>query len=405
MKKYLQRIELLLAQALILSASVLWYPIGAESGVKVHHIIIVMLTLLSLFSGGLIAFVYRNLKHQPILFFGLIGWLVTVLFTTLMFDTAWTPVKVTSFFLQVFIGNFAVYLVIEKRGLAGLKRVLNRSLIVFICTFFLLSGVPIFDVVEMFHRAVVTANPNVIIFEFLGRAPLFRSFSEDGLDGLRHTTSMYLVLVLLVNLLHIRSRGDVALVTALIFLLLMLQSRSAWMALFFAFLVIVATNLVMRRKKLTHWFVILVATPVVLVSIVNYLGSILLVRLTDVRSYSGRTERFAEAWNYFADLSFAPITMQRQFSSPHMFLFDTYYSGGLIAILFAGIIVACVLAASVPRRTIRYEPMHLAFVLAIPLLVRLFTAGSGLPGLGATLAFAVALALASAPRHQPERIR
>lgn len=403
MKKYLRKIELFLAQMLLLSASVLWYPIGSESGAKAHHVIILLLTLVSILSGDIFRFVFANIKRRPIFFLSFLCWLLTLVTTTVIFDTAWTPVKVISFFLQILIGNLAVFHVVQERGLIGLQRTLNFSLVIFFIVFIFLTGVPLNNMLELVFRAIITANPNLIIFEFLGKAPLFQSFSEDGLDGLRHTISMYIVLCLLMNLIQLRNRYYLALSVVLALVLIVLQSRSAWVALFIPLLVLGLYKLATVRLKLANWLLIIGPTPLLAAAAALSLSPIIMTRLQNTESYTGRADRFLEAWEFFGKMSLAPITMVRDFSSPHMFIFDSYYSGGLIGMFFACVFLLTIITASLPRAKVRLDPAYLGFLFATPLLVRLFTAGSGLPGLGATLAFSVAITLNQLRREKGDR--
>lgn len=401
MKKFLRRLDLLLCQLLLISFSVLWFPITAEDGVKVHHIVIVALSIVAAISGSIFAFLHASLRETPVLHFALILWTLTLIITTTVFDTAWTPIKVTAFLAQILVGNYAAYRLVSARGVQGLKAPLNISIAIFLVTFFGLSGVPLGNIVEMFLRSITTANPNIIIFELLARAPLFQSFSEDGLDGLRHTISVYLVLVLLVNACGLRSRLDVVLCFMLLFLILLLQSRSAWLSLIGPAVAIGIAQ--MWRMSAGQWLLTIMVGPVATAVAAITLGPILWTRLSQTQSYDARTDRLDEAVAYLGQYSLKPITMFREFSSPHMFIFDSYYSGGIFAFFVACIVATCVGAKCLPRGKIIFHPAHLAFVFAAPLFVRLFTAGSGLPGVGATFAFSVALALSAHLRAAPTR--
>ncbi len=401
MRTYLQRIDLLLCQALLVSLSILWYPIFSEDGVKAHHIIIIVLAAVATASGTLPSFLHAEVQRRPFFYFALLGWYLTLLVTTSAFDTAWTPVKVTSYSAQLLIGTYAAFRLVQTKGIAGLKRPLNISFVIFLITFFGLSGVPLSNIADSFVRSIATASPNIIIFDFLARAPLFQSFSEDGLDGLRHTVSMYLLLALLVNLMQIRKRTDIAISLALAILIVLLQSRSAWLAFIgpaIAFGIAKAS-----RLRAGQWLLVLVTFPILAIGTVLTFGPVIWTRMTQSDSYSGRAERLDEALLYLRDFSFEPISMFREFSSPHMFVFDSYYSGGVVAFILACFICLYVAIQCLPKGRIVLQPAHLGFVFAVPLLIRLFTAGSGLPGMGATFGFSVALALNALPRKSPTR--
>ena len=87
------------------------------------------------------------------------------------------------------------------------------------------------EVVSIFRDAIVNANPKVIIFKFFGNAPLFLQLSEDGLDGLRHGISQFLLLVFLVNAVAAKSRLDFLALIISGALILLLQSRATWLVM------------------------------------------------------------------------------------------------------------------------------------------------------------------------------
>lgn len=387
------QIELYLSRLLVLSASVLWYPLGAEEGIKVHHLIIAVLTPVSILSGNLLNHLYQTARLNPVFFVGMVGWLLTLTFTTLSADAAWSPVKVISFFLQVMMSNYAIYRILQSGTMNDLKRLLNFSLLLFSMPFFFLSGIPFLEVINIIVQTVLTANPKIIIFQFLAKAPLFQRFSEDGLDGLRHTISLYFLLVLLVNIIQVRRKFDLAIILFLVFFLAVFQSRSAWVGLTVPFVVLLLVKAYFAKIKMTQWLPIFLLATTLFSGAVTLLAPMILARLQHTDSYSARVHRIAEAWDFLGDLSVAPITMNRMFGSSHMYIFDSYFAGGLFGFIFAMFFIFGVVLSSVPKSKIRDNAATVGFIFAFPLLVRLFTAGSGLPGIGATLCFSIAFYL------------
>ena len=385
----------MLSRLLILSSSLLWYPIVLLGGVKTHHVIIIILALTTCLSGNLINHIYLTFKRYPFLIMGMFGWVLVLSVTTLLADTSWSLTKVISFFLQILIGNYAVTVVMADSGLDGLKKLLNFSLIFFLIPIIFFSGIPTIDVIEIVYRTIVQANPKIIIFEFLAKAPLFLSFDADGLDGLRHTISLYLVLVFLVNLFANKKNWfDFLIIVFVIFIIVTLQSRAAWLALLPSIAVYMFFQVFVGRRSAMVWFVLVVFVLLVVIVAITILGPLIVSRLTHVDSYGERMYRFHDAWNWFADLSFSPITMNRMYGSSHTFIFDSYYSGGILGFILSAVIIFTVVATSFPHTRARFEFRYLIFIFAFPLIVRMLTAGSGLPGFGATLCFSVALYLA-----------
>jgi hypothetical protein len=129
---------------------------------------------------------------------------------------------------------------------------------------------------------------------------------------------------------------------------------------------------------------------------------LIIARLGNYKSYLGRFDRLLEAYDFIGDFSIVPITLNRIFGSSHMFIFDSYYSGGIIGFVFACLLVFAVVRECIPKWKINGYYWQFGFCFAIPFFVRLFTAGSGLPGIGATLGFSVALCLHTMPKVKPE---
>ena len=131
---------------------------------------------------------------------------------------------------QLLGGCFAIYLILSTYGVSSLKSHLNYSLLAFFIIFLFFTGLEPVEVVSIFRDAIVNANPK-LIFKFFGNAPLFLQLSEDGLDGLRHGISQFLLLVFLVNAVAAKSRLDFLALIISGALILLLQSRTTWLAM------------------------------------------------------------------------------------------------------------------------------------------------------------------------------
>jgi len=388
-KDILTSIELGLCKLLILSTSILWYPLSLSVDVKAHHVVLIAIAFLSLMSGRLLTYLVAEAFKAPLLIFGLLGWLTALTCTVVFFDTTWDLIKVLSFSVQIVIGNYAVFKLLQLGELGDIRRLLNISFIIFIFSFFALSGNSLQDFVNLIVGIVTTGNGREML-NFFARAPLFQSISADGLDGLRHTISMYLSLIFLLNIVSPSKKSSGLLVSMLLILIVFFQSRSAWVALIIPLLVFGVMKIDIKLT-IAKWVWLIFSALTGLGLFVYYLMPILFNRAMEVGSYGGRLERLDESIYYLGDLSFLPISGTREFGSSHMFIFDSYYSGGLVAFVFSIFIVISVICVCLPPRKIRFSATSLSFTLAYLFIVRLFTAGSGLPGIGASLGYSIAL--------------
>jgi hypothetical protein len=73
-----------------------------------------------------------------------------------------------------------------------------------------------------------------------------------------------------------------------------------------------------------------------------------------------------------------------------MFIFDSYFSGGMLGFISAFLIICSIFSMVFTKKLILVRKFPLPYLLVIPILVRFFTAGNGLPGIGAVLMFSVA---------------
>lgn len=388
-KDILTSIELGLCKLLIVSTSVLWFPLSSSVDIKLHHVVLIAIAFLSLMSGRLLTYLVAEAFKAPLLIFGLLGWGTALICTVVLFDTTWNLTKIISFIIQIIIGNYAVFKLLQLGELSDIRRLFNISFILFSFSFFALSGNSLQDFSNLIADIVTTGNGKAML-NFFARAPLFQSFSADGLDGLRHTISMYLSLIFLLNIVSPSKNSSGFLVILLLILIVLFQSRSAWLALIIPLLIVGITKIDIKLTVIKWlWVFFSVFSGVGL--IIYYLIPILVNRALEVESYDGRLERFAESLHYLDDLSFLPISGTREFGSSHMFIFDSYYSGGLVAFVFSIFIVVSVAWVCFPPRQIRFSESSLSFTLAYLFIVRLFTAGSGLPGIGASLGYSIAL--------------
>ena len=387
----LLKLELWLASALVLSASLLWYPVEFLGDLKVHHVLLAFLAFASAFSGSLAAFILSEIRVRPFLYVSLILWYVVVFCLTSLFQTTWTPSKVSAFFLQIVMGKFAIRTIARARGLPQIARLLNWSLLVFLISFFFFSGYDLSETFQMFFSLLSTGNGRVLLNFFAG-APLFLSFSEDGLDGLRHTVSMYLCLVALINLFFNDERRGVICILASLFLIAIFQSRSAWLALFIPLTFFGLSNFPEKRAPVV-WFMIIVVGLMVFMGGIRFLTPILYARVVETESYSERVDRFSSSIEYLSQFPLSPVSVDREFGSSHMFPFDSLYNGGIISFFFAALLVLIILFHSLRWKGFRLSRHGAACSLSWLLFVRLLTAGSGLPGLGATLGLAISLSV------------
>jgi|SaaInlStandDraft_1057018.scaffolds.fasta_scaffold04729_5 hypothetical protein len=390
MNRLLLNIELRLAKLLVMSSSILWYPI-ISSGIKLHHILIILLAFLGTISGNLIKHFIYSLHKTPFFILFITFWFCTLLVYTAIYDSSWDFIKVVSFYLMIIISNYAIYILISREGAESILKLLNQSLIIFLFVFIFLTGLAPFEVFEIIYKAVSNADPKIIIFGFFGNAPIFLELSEDGLDGLRHTISFYLVLICLCNFIFSKKSLHTFIGIFIIFLILVLQSRSAWLSLGLVLPFIFINKIPYVKFSIFKWAgLFLIIVPTFLASLVKIIPLVFnrLFEATD--SYDGRLLRLSEAWNLLAQFNFIPATNQRDFSSSHMFIFDSYFSGGMLGFISAFLIICSIFSMVFTKKLILVRKFPLPYLLVIPILVRFFTAGNGLPGIGAVLMFSVA---------------
>lgn len=381
------RTDIVLAKLLVLSASILWFPIVGS--VKAHQLLILLLLLSGLAGGGLIRFLGAQFKYQTAVFGSLFAWGAYSLFISVLMPANWGALDILKFLAQFVLGGYAIFLILSNFGMSCLQRYVNLSLIIFFTIFIFFVGYSPGESLKIFLEAIVTANPKLIIFRFFGNAPLFLELSEEGLDGLRHGISQYLLLILFVNTTVAQSVKEYVLMFFIFLLILLLQSRATWAAMFLAAFFYCLRNMFFMRFTLKTLLMTVLAGGLTL-AVVYALLPLLYVRLFEATgSYEGRLDRLMEALQLL-DLSFAPQMSERMFHSSHMFLFDSYYAGGIIGFLMAAVVLLTLVKCALPPLVWTRSTMSIAFIFSFPILVRLFTVGNGLPGVAAILCFGVA---------------
>lgn len=396
MKISWQIIELKVASATLLSVGILWYPLLDSVGLKTHQLLIFLSAIVGIISGNL--FIYLKTKIRSDLFFVcLIVWYIFTVLWTIIAPGDWSPIKVTSFLTQIIMGNYILALILRNKGFLYLRKLMNLSLLVFFLPMIFLSGFPPISVLQIFADGILQANPKVIIFGFFAKAPIFTSFDADGLDGLRHTISLYLVFIAGLNLIRINGKNNVFTFFVITLVIIILQSRSAWLSLVpFLIAFIVDLYFLSKRNGLFGIFGRLVFVPSIITFSMFVFIPLIINRLSGTGSYEEREYRIEEALVLVDKLSISPIT-DRIYGSSHMFIFDTYYASGIIGLASALFLCCVLLIRSLPSSRLSLDLKNAKFLFGIPFLVRLFTAGSGLPGIGSTLCYAL-LAEASATK-------
>lgn len=382
------RTDLALAKLLVLSVSILWFPILGS--VKAHQVLVALLLISGTVGGGLIRFLGAQFKCAPGLFGSLFAWGIYTFYTAALMPANWAPLDILKFVAQFVLSSYAIFLILSKSGMSCLQRYANLSLIVFltICVFFV--GYSPVESFNIFFEAIVTANPKIIIFKFFGSAPLFVELSADGLDGLRHGISQYLLLILLINAVVAQSVKEYALMLIIFILILLLQSRATWLAMFLAAFFYLSRNVFFTRHNIKTLLLALL-TGCIGAAATSALLPLLFARIFEsTSSYEGRLDRLTEALQLL-DVSFAPQMSERMFSSSHMFLFDSYYASGLIGFLLAAVVVLNMVKYALPPFVWSRSLVSLGFIFSFPILIRMFTVGNGLPGIAAALCFGVAM--------------
>ena len=396
MKISWKNIELRLASATLLSVGILWYPLLTSMGVKTHQLFIFVSAIVGLLSGNLIVYL-KNKIRSDIFFVFLILWYIFTLFWTIISPGNWSPIKVTSFLVQIIMGNYILALILRNEGFFFLRKLMNLSLLVFFIPMIFLSGLPPISVVQTFADGILQANPKIIIFGFFGKAPIFTSFDADGLDGLRHTISLYLVFIAGLNLIKQNGKNNLFMFFGVTLVIIILQSRSAWLSLV-PFLLAFFVDFYFLNKR-NGFFAILgrlaFISAVVTLSIMVFIP-LIMNRLSGTGSYEERGHRIKEALELVDKMSISPIT-ERIYGSSHMFIFDTYYASGAVGLVCALFLCFVLFIRSLPSNRLSLDLQNAKFLFGIPFLVRLFTAGSGLPGIGSSLCYAL-LAEASATK-------
>ena len=389
MNRFFLPIELNLARLLIISSSLLWYPL-TSSGIKLHQLIIILLASIGIMSGNLIKHFIFSIQKSPFLIIFITLWFCILFTFTALYDASWSPIKIISFYLMFIVSNYGVYILIKERNESFLLKILNQSLIIFLFVFLFLTGLEVSEVFNIFYKAIINANPKIIIFGFFGNAPIFLALSEDGLDGLRHTISFYLVLVCLVNFVFYKKSKHIYLGIFLLALIFIMQSRSAWLSLALV-LPFLSIRLPKIKFSILKWIGILsIILPTIILLLIQ-IAPLIFVRIFESgSSYTGRLARISEALNLLGQFKLTPISLQREFSSSHIFIFDSYFSGGLIGFLLALLIIFSMFFIMFPNKISLNDKIPMTSLLILPIMVRFFTAGNGLPGIGSVLLFSIA---------------
>lgn len=387
----------------ILTLGLMWYPLPGLDGVKIFH-------LLSLFLIGLSAIkgLIRGLSI-PKNYAGLVICLYFLhvfisIWGTVFVPNSWEPIKLLAWLVQI-LGCYIVSMTFlhNRENLASL---FSASIYIFLSSFIVLSGLPILNVIELFIDAIVYADPNIIIFKFLAKAPNFQViFGEDGVDGFRHTISIYLVVSLILILYFKPKRLWEIVAAGIAFLLILLfQSRSAWLSLFF-FILLYSLHYFMSGKMNLRKFMLTVLT-ILFASIAGYfVMGLMLERLSSTASYDERLMRIDEGLMLIDQFSFTPISQSmREFGSSHIFVFDSYYHSGVLGLLVSILILVVHIALLYPRNLVFDFSYVFASSLIVTSMIRLLTAGSGLAGPGSLLALFAGLAILIMKRKENDHL-
>lgn len=359
----------------------MWIPIGG-TGLKVGHLAVplLMLTSWAFFPSQNAKLLLRFADVVAIL--GI--WTLVLLVSRFTGDTAWglfDILKLPIYTMFAFSGAAVLIKMYKLEGQIFPPAIVLASAIAGAAfAVFFLSGLSPLAFGRILVAGLVSGNPDFLIFSVFGSSGVFNQEGVQFIAGMRHTMSSLLVVCIVLGLAGLQSGRNTfqtfVVLALLAFIIIALQSRSAWLALSLG----VATYLFTSIARKPTWQSVLVALSTVAASGVLLLrfGSILTSRLSQSESVDGRVESLDRSVSLIVANFPFPVEPSFVHGSPHNFVLDSALSGGAFAGALALALFVAFLGKSVRYSRISQNWILLAAVL--PLLVRFLTAGGGVPG-------------------------
>lgn len=373
---------------LFFTTGMMWFRFGAINPFQVVAIWIVAITAIR-YSKDIFYLVERNV----ILFSLVAAWAGMVVGVQFFVETPWNTLDVAQFVTYLLLA--ACLAVIQFRlGREGrqINFVLCGILLIagMYAAVFLMSGSYPWTFTADILAAISSGSLDNLIFKIFGRTGALVAEGEEFAAGMRHTLAVCMVAC--VFLIQFGRNGrtlrviDIAVICALVFFVFALQSRSAWLCLVIG--AAVQFGYMLYHARFTGGQLFTVATGAALsILAVLLVGDLLLERLSSTRSTDGRLGSMATNWGMIVDAAPSGVNANFVTYSAHNFIVDSGLSGGIFASLFAALIVATLLWQ---LGACRERPLAALLISAgAILIVRLFTAGSGLPGVGGFLALSL----------------
>ncbi len=327
-----------------------------------------------------------------------------LLTSTTLESNLWLPFDVIKTFIYFVFSVFFLtsHDFLERRGIsidfltAEILAIVGLLLTVFV--YFSVSPAELYSYMSI---AIVNGDTSSIIHRIFGAQGLIGAESGESIRGLRHTLSISFAVLFFFASYHAKSVSKsyfrkilfISTQAFVLFIIFIVQSRSAWLALFLG---LVISNFdfkksITNQKKISNsfFYLIFILVPILTFfpAITTRLFALTSTRLGESASYTGRISVLLDNVNKILGFSednylyFSEINPEEGTASAHNFIVDAGASSDFIGLLFA-LIVFCLLFSLFLKRLKESNGVDSVLLCAsLPFFVRLFTAGSGLPGI------------------------
>lgn len=267
------------------------------------------------------------------------------------------------------------------------------------------AGVTLNEVSLVVASGVQNGDPDEIIRVVFGAKGLLATDTSDFFGGLRHTVSICM-LAICVWMADRYSRTTwsvpgIATIAAMALIIVVLQSRSTWLAAVLCLMFYACANFARRRLSRKVLLAVAASVPFMAAAIVQFLP-IVLARVGQTQSTQSRVSYLNEGLDNLHRFGFSSTPVSQITGSSHSFIVDSGLSAGLLG--FAAALALVVLILRAIWQVSWHPGSYLLAGLSLALVVRLFTAGSGLPGIGSFLAFSGVFYLQFVENHR-QRMR
>lgn len=371
-----------------LTAGAILVSFGSFRPVHLSSLVLIFLTLC--FARKTL---FRVFKNHPIwtLLFGL--WSLLLGLITAIGGTYWSFVDVGVFVTYTLVSASLAAWFIKLGHSFSYTTAAWLVVLGFFVSLKMTASIGLLDFFRSMWSAVAAGQSKILIFELFGRAGVLASGGFEFAAGLRHTVSaLFGVSIFLVAEQSSRTRwtvSSVSVVAIMSFLIIAMQSRSTWVAIALGASVILFHRV--RKYRLTPLRVVLGLAVIsfVVVSAAMVWG-LVATRMSDESSLVGREEYLLKNLGNIFRYGLIPVDVAQVHGSSHNFVVDSGVSGGLLGMIVAALFYLTILV--LVFRAGRSSRGVYASAAALPLAIRLVTVGSGLPGVGGFIGFALLLA-------------